>query len=104
MAGTPHAFRHLKASTLLDRGASLSEVQDILGHSSPETTKAIYAHYAPKFLRAAVEKYSATPTELVAELEAENRATARRHGINRTSVLVRRTCGRASDRPGHSGR
>jgi hypothetical protein len=31
----------------------------------------IYAHYTPKFLRAAVEKYSATPAELVAELEAE---------------------------------
>jgi integrase len=27
---TPHHFRHLKASTLLNRGASLSEVQDVL--------------------------------------------------------------------------
>jgi site-specific recombinase XerD len=61
----------LKASTLLNRGASLSEVQDVLGHSSPETTKQIYAHYQPKVLRAAVEKYSATPAELVAELEGE---------------------------------
>jgi site-specific recombinase XerD len=69
---TPHSFRHLKASTLLNRGASLSEVQDVLGHSSPETTKQIYAHYTPKVLRAAVEKYSATPAELVAELEAED--------------------------------
>ena len=68
---SPHSFRHLKASTLLNRGASLSEVQDVLGHSSPETTKSIYAHYTPKFLRDAVEKYSATPAELVAELEAE---------------------------------
>ena len=68
---TPHSFRHLKASTLLNRGASLSEVQDVLGHASPTTTKAIYAHYTPKFLRGAVEKYSATPAELVAELEAE---------------------------------
>jgi site-specific recombinase XerD len=61
----------LKASTLLNRGASLSEVQDVLGHSSPETTKQIYAHMTPKVLRDAVEKYSATPAELVAELEAE---------------------------------
>jgi site-specific recombinase XerD len=66
-----HHFRHLKASTLLNRGASLSEVQDVLGHSSPETTKAIYAHYTPKHLRAAVVKYSASPRELVAELEGE---------------------------------
>ncbi len=69
---TPHSFRQLKASTLLNRGASLSEVQDVLGHSSPETTRQIYAHYyTPKVLRAAVEKYSATPAELVAEFEAE---------------------------------
>jgi site-specific recombinase XerD len=73
---SPHHFRHLKASTLLNRGASLSEVQDVLGHSSPETTKQIYAHMTPKVLRDAVEKYSATPAELVAELEAEQEPTA----------------------------
>jgi integrase len=66
-----HHFRHLKASTLLNRGASLSEVQDVLGHASPETTKRIYAHYTPQFLRESVAKFSATPAELVAELEAE---------------------------------
>jgi integrase/recombinase XerD len=74
---TTHHFRHLKASTLLNRGGSLSEVQDVLGHASPSTTKAIYAHYSPKFLGDAVRKYSATPAELVAELEAEQ---ARRRG------------------------
>ena len=36
---SPHDFRHTKASTMLNRGAKLSEVQDILGHASPETTK-----------------------------------------------------------------
>jgi site-specific recombinase XerD len=71
VSATTHHFRHLKASTLLNRGASLSEVQDVLGHATPGTTKLIYAHYTPKFLRAAVEKYSASPAELVAELEAE---------------------------------
>jgi site-specific recombinase XerD len=71
VAGTPHHFRHLKASTLLNRGASMSEVQDVLGHASPLTTKQIYAHYTPKVLREAVQRYSATPAELVAELEAE---------------------------------
>ena len=66
---TPHHFRHLKASTLLNRGASLSEVQDVLGHASPLTTKQIYAHYQPQVLRAAVQRYSASPSDLVAELE-----------------------------------
>jgi site-specific recombinase XerD len=62
----------VKASTLLNRGASLPLVQDVLGHASPPTTtKQIYAHYTPKAVRAAVEHYSASPAELVAELEAE---------------------------------
>jgi site-specific recombinase XerD len=65
---SPHHFRHAKASTLLNRGASLSEVQDILGHASPDTTKRIYAHYQVEHLRDAFERYSASAEELVAEL------------------------------------
>jgi site-specific recombinase XerD len=65
---TTHHFRHSKASVLLNRGASLSEVQDILGHASPETTKRIYAHYQTQHLRDAFDRYSASPEELVAEL------------------------------------
>lgn len=68
---TPHHFRHLKASTLLNRGASLSEVQDVLGHASPLTTKQIYAHYTPAVLRRVVLEHSASPADLVAELEAD---------------------------------
>ena len=66
---TTHDFRHAKASTMLNRGAKLSEVQDILGHSSPETTKKIYAHYEVSHLRNAFERYSATAEELAAEIE-----------------------------------
>lgn len=71
---TTHHFRHSKASVLLNRGASLSEVQDILGHASPETTKRIYAHYQTQHLRDAFDRYSATAEELVAELPATRRA------------------------------
>ncbi len=63
-----HHFRHSKASVLLNRGASLSEVQDILGHASPDTTKRIYAHYKVEHLRDAFDRYSASAQELVAEL------------------------------------
>jgi len=37
-----HQFRHALATEMLRRGASLSEIGDLLGHRSPETTK-IYA-------------------------------------------------------------
>jgi site-specific recombinase XerD len=71
---TTHHFRHSKASVLLNRGASLSEVQDILGHASPETTKRIYAHYQTQHLRDAFDRYSASAEELVAELPPTRRA------------------------------
>ena len=79
-AGVPastHHFRHAKASVLLNRGASLSEVQDILGHASPETTKRIYAHYQVQHLREAFDRYSATAQELADELAARQRAARR---------------------------
>jgi len=65
---TTHHFRHSKASVLLNRGADLSEVQDILGHASPDTTKRIYAHYQTQHLRDAFDRYSASAEELVSEL------------------------------------
>jgi site-specific recombinase XerD len=73
---TTHHFRHSKASVLLNRGASLSEVQDILGHASPETTKRIYAHYQTQHLRDAFDRYSATAEELVAELPVRSSPSA----------------------------
>ena len=39
---TPHIFRHTGATHLRRAGMDLSELQDILGHSSPNTTR-IYA-------------------------------------------------------------
>ncbi len=65
---TTHDFRHTKASTLLNRGAQLSEVQDILGHASPETTKKIYAHYEVSHLRQAFDRYSVPAEDLAASV------------------------------------
>lgn len=62
---TTHDFRHNKATTLLNRGANLSEVQDLLGHASPATTKLIYAHYEVGKLREAFHKYSQSVAEAV---------------------------------------
>ena len=38
-----HALRHFSASRLLEAGASLKEIQEILGHSDSRTTE-IYLH------------------------------------------------------------
>jgi site-specific recombinase XerD len=65
---TTHDFRHSKATILLNQGAKLSEVQDILGHASPETTKKIYAHYEVQHLRDAFDRYSLSAEELAARL------------------------------------
>ena len=65
---TTHDFRHLKATTLLNRGANLSEVQDILGHASPDTTKRIYAHYETEKLREAFDRYSVPVEEAAASV------------------------------------
>ena len=63
---SPHDFRHDKATTLLNQGAHLSEVQDILGHASPETTKTIYAHYDRSRLREAFDRFSVPPEDRAA--------------------------------------
>jgi integrase/recombinase XerD len=39
----PHLLRHTTATNMLNAGASLSEVQGLLGHEDPATTQ-IYAH------------------------------------------------------------
>ena len=70
VTATTHDFRHLKATSLLNRGANLSEVQDILGHASPDTTKRIYAHYETAKLREAFDRFSVPVEEAAAAARA----------------------------------
>lgn len=62
-AASPHAFRHYRATQLLNEGMPLESVQAYLGHASPETTRIVYAHTRTAVLRDQLNTYGLSARE-----------------------------------------
>ncbi len=80
-------LRHTTASLLIMSGANLPAVQRILRHSDPKITTEIYAHLAPEYLRAEVDRLSfgkavadALPRNFVTRLLPEGRSGKKKAG------------------------
>lgn len=69
---TAHTLRHSFATNLLASGASITQVQELLGHTSVETTQ-VYLHCIPQFARTITSPLDAPLPNVVPFMEPARR-------------------------------
>lgn len=68
---SPHDFRHYRARQMLEQGAPLEAIQEILGHSDIGTTRRVYAHYSKPSIRNIFERTTLSPEQAVKITDAQ---------------------------------
>lgn len=66
---SPHDFRHYRASQMLDAGAPLEAIQEILGHADIGTTRRVYAHYSKPKVQEIFARFTLSADEALARLD-----------------------------------
>jgi len=69
---SPHDFRHFRARQMLDEGAPLEAIQEILGHSDISTTRKVYAIYSHQSVREIFSRSTLTPEEALKEVDPDS--------------------------------
>jgi len=69
---SPHDFRHFRARQMLDEGAPLEAIQEILGHSDISTTRKVYAIYSRQSVREIFSRTTLTPDEALDHVDPES--------------------------------
>lgn len=67
---SPHDFRHYRASQMLQLGAPIEAIQEILGHADIGTTRRVYAHYSKPKAREIFEQHTISAADAATQLEA----------------------------------
>lgn len=68
---SPHDFRHYRARQMLEQGAPLEAIQEILGHSDIGTTRRVYAHYSKPSIRTIFERTTLSPQDAANQIEQD---------------------------------
>lgn len=68
----PHMLRHSFATHMLEAGAGIKQVKDILGHKSIQSTVA-YTHFDVRGMKKMLKQYHPRENELYEEYEADKR-------------------------------